>query len=407
MEIEGSSSRIANAQNAASRAEKDAAERISRAHKRVQEAEVEANRILEQQKDVYEKQTVSEAAKSAERIENLRGKSYERIRDLQQDYDQLAQKSVREGERDLNKVVHQSKIQLSDAQRKAEKEYKEAQQKNFAALEFERKTNDDKIAQLKNNYQNNIALMVDDRDRTFEQMNKSSQDKKKEFELKTKDAIALADEHYRDNFEKTIKHQQDSLARMNQKAVKEIEDTRLSTSHRLDSYSSRQGDPFYKLVNINARLSESNDQFVLTATVPQHEQDKISVTIQGNNLVVGGKRQNRESVEIEPGHKHTTASYQSFTETIPLNWPVNPKNMMREFDGDTLIVRIPKKLTYEPPHKKRTPDSQMDNIKPQFPKNLPNEEKLTQILEERAVRENTQGNTTIASGSSTRKPIVI
>ncbi len=55
--------------------------------------------------------------------------------------------------------------------------------------------------------------------------------------------------------------------------------------------------------------------------------------------------------------------------------------MMREFDGDTLLVHIPKKQTYGAEQFKSKKTAERSSVeKPQFPANLPGETELSEKL---------------------------
>src|SRR5690606_8538039 len=146
----------------------------------------------------------------------------------------------------------------------------------------------------------------------------------------------------------------------------------------LPIYSSQKNDPFYRMVNLDAEVRENDQQFVLTARIPPHERDRININIRGNEVVISGKRRSDEILEVGPGHKQRTSSFQTFSETFPLNWPVNSKFMTREWDGDTLIVRIPKRATYDAPRPQKTVQrSTID--RPKFPTNIPTEDALARL----------------------------
>jgi HSP20 family molecular chaperone IbpA len=47
-------------------------------------------------------------------------------------------------------------------------------------------------------------------------------------------------------------------------------------------------------------------------------------------------------VDLGPGRVATTSGFQSFNETFPLEAPVIARELTKEFQGDLLVVRIPK-----------------------------------------------------------------
>ena len=79
---------------------------------------------------------------------------------------------------------------------------------------------------------------------------------------------------------------------------------------------------------------ESDDAYVLTATIPSHEQHSVQVSVRGDRLVVSGARRSDEKEDLGPGRSVTTSSYQNYSESFPLTMPVEARMLRREFDGD-------------------------------------------------------------------------
>ncbi|NDD91741.1 Hsp20/alpha crystallin family protein, partial [bacterium] len=119
-----------------------------------------------------------------------------------------------------------------------------------------------------------------------------------------------------------------------------------------------------------------DDAFILTAKVPTHEHENIKAQVQGNQIVISGTRRNEDQVKMGEGRQRSTASFQNFRETFPIDWPVEANSMLREADGDRLVFTFPKKagmidpengkkkaLEYQAQSKARAP-------RPDFPENL-------------------------------------
>src|SRR5690606_723366 len=99
------------------------------------------------------------------------------------------------------------------------------------------------------------------------------------------------------DFQAHFQKQQEALERIQKRAHHTLQHLRESTSHKLSAYEDRQSDPFYRLVDIDADLFEDHDAFVLTAKIPVHERDHISVTVRDNEIVLSGYRRNEESLD--------------------------------------------------------------------------------------------------------------
>jgi len=181
---------------------------------------------------------------------------------------------------------------------------------------------------------------------------------------------------FQDKYQSQLERQDRQLGDMENRASQKLREIRADTSAKLSAYSSRQKDPFYKLLTHDAEFEEGEDEFTLTAKVPEHEQKNISVSIKGNQLVVSGYRRNEEKLEVAPGHTQGTASYQSFSETFPLTYPVDAKKLAKRFDGDKLIVTVPKSSEFKakPVFQAKNKPEPARIEKPKFPANLPHVE---------------------------------
>ena len=137
------------------------------------------------------------------------------------------------------------------------------------------------------------------------------------------------------------------------------------------------------------KLVEKQDHFLLTALVPEHEQKKIQVIIRGNELVLSGQRKNQEKIELSQGHSRSTSSYQSFHESLPLTYPVDELRLSKRFEGDLLIVEIPKRNSFDPNKTQAVKGRQSSEetvmaVRPDFPSNLPGEKELAVMIENQA-----------------------
>lgn len=381
MDVDGGSSstdRIRASQTVAAKAEREAADRITAARKRVVQAELESQKELEQQRDSFEKRADVERIRSADSLEQQRSKGYEQIRETKRLQTAEESRIRRDGEKQTITTKDHYDHAITESESRGERTIKELEKKNYTQQEFQRRQGNEQIKQLKEEQTQLQENLHANRVNTHDQLTLQAQVERKTLEASTRDAIQNSQDHYEKLYVDTTKNQHGAMDDLNWKAGRELEKIRHDTAHRLDAYSSRQSDPFYKLVDLKANFVEHDDQFVLKVNIPEYEQKHISVSIRGNEVVVSGNRRNEEKLELEPGKNITTSAYQSYSKSFPLNWPVNPKNLTREFDGDQLIIRIPKKTTYEPPAMKRTASRAVVE-RPNFPSNLPGEKELASL----------------------------
>ncbi|MBS1961421.1 MAG: Hsp20 family protein [Bdellovibrionales bacterium] len=377
MEVD-STTRISQAQSAAAKAEREAAERVTQAQKHVRDAGREEEKQLDHLRDAYEQRTAVERSRGEDYIEAVRNRNYQRVSEMQRQ----AENDEHRVTTDHEKNIRDTNRRYTDAQiaatRRGEAELKETTERNYKSQEFERLSSNEKIAILKQQFAEEKAQIEADRRDTTATLSKQSQTHRKELEEQTRAAVEESTEHYKEAYEGALKQNRDAMADLNWRASKDIEQLKRDTTMKLDAYSSQKTDPFYRMVNVDGKLTEHADQFVFTAKIPEHERDRININIRGNELIISGKRKSEEALEVEPGRVARTSSYQSFSENFPLNFPVDPKNLTREYDGDTLVVRIPKRATYEPA-KPKPVVSRSAAERPHFPKNLPGEAELAKL----------------------------
>ncbi len=377
MEVDPST-RISQAQSAAARAEREAAERVTKAHQTVREATHEEQKQLDHVRDEYEKRGEVERARGDDYIEAVRNRSYQSVADVRRKADAETNRVSRKAEKELKDLdQHYSSANYKATQR-GETNLKDTSTRAYQQQQYARAQGEDQLEAIKNNYAIQQRSIEADRSNTTESLTKASQESRKKLETKTREAVEQSTEHYNSAYEGAMKNNREALGDLNWRATKDVEALKRDTAIKLDAYHSQKSDPFYRMVNIDGILTENEDQFVFTAKIPEHERDRINVTIRGNDLVISGKRKSEEVLEVSPGRTQRTSAYQSFSESFPLNWPVNPKNMTREFEGDTLLVRIPKKASNEPAKVKRIPEKAVAE-RPTFPKNLPTEKQLVEL----------------------------
>lgn len=373
-----------SAEARAESAEREANERIANANENAEEFERQARRQIDTVKDEYSKRSALEAARQEEAYEKQRQKGYESLANLQRRQNAELKRVTQQGEKqvdDQREILHG---QLISERAKAESEIQQTQLSAQAQIEMARKSGS-----------NQRAIVEYDNQKKYEDLRQAVELNSQRMKAESEAELSKAREIYSgrtseslEQFEKqhqsTLKTQQQSIQQLNTASSRKLNRLREDTSSRLSAYESRQEDPFYKLMSLEAELTEDQDAFVLTARIPTHEQSRVSVNVSGNRLVVSGQRKNEERLDIGPGRTQTTASYQSFSETFPLSFPVEPRLLTREFDGDILTVRVPKsgKGAEYTPYQRKVDRARLE--RPQFPENLPVDPAATKRAKEAA-----------------------
>ncbi len=403
MDVDSSTNRISRAQSTAAKAEREAAERVTEAQKRIREATREEEKQIEVVRDQYEKRTEVERARGENYIESVRNRNYENLSEMRRDIEKEQHRVSRTAEKEIKDLQNHYEQAEHEARKRGETELKSTTVKNYNEQLRARAQGESEIDEVKNSYAIQKQQIEFEKQNSTAAFAKSSQETREQLEQKTRTAVEESNDHYQKVYEGAVKQNRDANMDLNWRANQEIETLKRETAMKLDAYSTQKQDPFYRLVNVDGRLTENDEQFVFTAKIPKHEQDRININIRGSELVISGKRRSEEAIEVEPGRTQRTSSYQSFSETFPLGWPVNPKNMTREWDGDTLVVRIPKRATYEAPRTKPTPE-RATLQRPKFPKNLPTEQTLVAMNDRPNSTIDVPGSENAKTPPSKRKP---
>lgn len=331
------------------------------------------NRINDIQ-DEYVHQSEAEYARQEGAMDNQRHKGYEALRDLQLQQQAELRRMRAEGEHELKKLQDQYQNKLHKQISDHNEEILELEQKNAHEYEIQKHMSDgeveanmqahsQRLEHLRNEQNENLATITEAQKRELACQ--------KENNLKTtQEANRIFQERYQ---ELTTGHD-DVLQELNGQATDKLKQLRMDNTQKLAAYALRQEDPFYRAVSIDAELSETDDEFILTARIPEHEQKNISVNVPGDRIILSCYRRNEEKIDLSPGHTQSTAAYQSFSESFPINFPVDANRLTREFQGDQLIVRLPKKINGYTPYRNQHLAKQPERLRaqrPEFPENLP------------------------------------
>jgi HSP20 family molecular chaperone IbpA len=379
-------------QSDASAAERDAQNRITQAEQSVEGAQLEANQKLDNIREQYDAKSEVQTANLEDTIDRQKMKGYEQLRDLKRAQEAEIKRVKMEGERELAKESDYYRDTTYSTFRKGEQDLTDLRQKQATETNYVGKSGAIDFEAQKAEQERRVADLKQTEDFQYNELNNQRIAKYEKLKTDTEGANQKASEHFQTNYKSVLDQDQASLDLINGKATNELNTLRANTSEKLSAYSYRQNDPFYRLKDIGGELHEYKDKFVLTAIIPRHEQDHVSVALRGNELIVSGTRRNEEKLELSPGHSKGTSSYQSFEESFPLSWPVEGHQLSKEFSGDRLIVSVPKasefaaKGTYKAPGPVR-----LRAERPKFPGNLPTPETVTSTAENSSSEKPTTG----------------
>ncbi|MBI5139181.1 Hsp20 family protein [Candidatus Nomurabacteria bacterium] len=353
--------------------EQETQEHIQILSKQLEQTEHELNRQAEMRRDEYSQINQEQDTKFQQTQEEQRSKGNEENRQLQQKQEAELNKIRRDGEREIARTKTYYNNQMTLTNQKGEKDLSEQKRNTAMMSNFEEKKFLNAFVTQKTERERLLKQNNEDLDQKYTTITENSQKQYERIKENSLNQTNEADAKYQEQYENLLKTQNQSIQNLDTKATQMLNNLRQSTAAKLDAYTNRQEDPFYQLIHLNAEIEENNDAFIVKANIPEYERDGLSVAVKGNQLVISGRRRNEEKLELSPEHNISTASYQSFSESLPLTQPVNGKLLTREFEGDKLVIYIPKagarNNTYNPFKK-----ADLEHVlaqKPDFPKNLP------------------------------------
>jgi HSP20 family molecular chaperone IbpA len=363
------SSAYSAANRRAENAEKEASKRIQAAETNARKFETEQEQKSSYVRDQYQKQFVSEEAHQEALYEAQRLKGYQNLKDLLRSQTEEINKTRQEGDARLNNLRNYYRDTKYSTEQHGTQDLKDLELNNQQNLEYTRKTGNENLNDLSAENIKNTSVLATQYENKQLQLKKEQQQELDRKQATGHTANQLAEGKFQEQFEKLNATHKEQIQRLEGFATKQIQEIRQDTADKLATYKTRQNDPFYKMMDLGAKLEENDDSFILRLNVPAYEQKSFSATIKGENLVVMGQRRNEESLDLGNGVTQGTASFQSYHESIPLSWPVDSNRLTKEFKGDTVTIRVPKKNKYAAHEKPRNAAQQTIHTA-QFPRGI-------------------------------------
>jgi HSP20 family molecular chaperone IbpA len=354
----------------AANAETQSRERVDRAEQAASDAEAEINERLDRVRDDYQRESEMESVRNETAITAQKTKGYEQLRDLQRAQEAELAKVKREGEKELARLSSYYRDQTHATEVKGRDDLTEIKHQVFSEAEAERRGSMMSTDELRTEHAQQLQTLKDETDANYERISQSVRGEYDRMAQNATESRLTSEARFQKQAQGLHDAEAEKIAELESAAASKLTDLRADLAAKLSAYSTRQKDPFYKLINVDASLEDVGDAYVLHATIPVHEQGHVSVVVKGDNLVLAGYRRNEEKIERDDGHVQGTSSYQSYSENFPLPWPVEGHQLTRSFDGDELTVRLPKKNRFAKASPPPSPErARLD--RPKFPDNLP------------------------------------
>lgn len=323
-------------------AEKRQRDRVADAEKQADDAIQEAREKTERMKTEFEKQRLQNMARQEEAQEFERSRGQEELEDLRLNLSAEARRLHREGEKRLRDLSEFYNDEQNKMQTTAKEKEKALIRETAARTDYESKMGRASADAAKLTYAGQLKRQQDEHARGLRNLTETQAKEMEDLKARTKTSIETAEKNYLNQHEKVLTQHQTELADLQHTTEQRLKDIRITSAQRLNDYGTRKSDPFYKVVNMDASVWDMPDAYVLTARIPEHEQDNVSISVTPGQVTLSGKRRSSDQLDLGPGRKVTTSAFQSFSETFPINETVTAKELTKSFEGDQLTITIPK-----------------------------------------------------------------
>ena len=317
----------------------------SNLQREIQNLEAEENASYKHLKDTFERQYVTQQVASQSELDALKDKAEEEHRQLGRTQNNELREAKLQGEKKINEVKHYYQNQANNLNRKNQDQISEIED------QFQRIGDSEKRAHTK---------AIDDLNtENSEQVNKITTENKHLINELKKNKTALYDKLHNEHedayhrLDADIRHQVTTLQNDHQTIINnlkaqsdlKLEELQKKAIQTISSYHNQLDDPFYKSINFESHLSETDKEFILKVTIPEYEHKNITININGDRLTLAGYRQSKQEFSLEPQSNQSTSSFQSYNKTFHLTAPVEGKKLTRHSDGNHLTIRVPKRMS--------------------------------------------------------------
>jgi len=367
----------AEAEKQTRQVERDAQERIQNAQTRAQQVEQEMDLRMDHVRDATETAVELSESKREATLGSLKNQTYKDVADLKRRTAAELARIRSEGDRQVENAQDHYRDQTQLAEYEGQKQLRESVSKNARLQTYQERAAQNEREILKRAHAEEVAAQEKQFGEQRAELQSQGESEIKRIQEKTAAGRRGAEQHFEATFSGTVKANAEALNRANQEAKRQLDQLRSDHALRLERYEGRLEDPFYRMVDLGVEIRDHGEYYTLEAKIPEHERDHFKVNVRGKEVIVSGARRNEEALELGEGKSRKVSSFQTYQEVVPLEWPVDTKNMLREFDGSRVIVTLPKQGSLVDPRtgEERPLDrdlySRSSAMRPDFPAGVP------------------------------------
>ena len=276
-------------------------------------------------------------------IEAIRAKGYERIRNLQRTQQAELARLQRDGDQEATRMHQYYRDQAHATASRGNEELSHMERANARLLETERQRGIAENSELVADRDSKLQTLRENSETRINSLNENQRKRYEEMRTQYEEESQRNNQSFQNKFQKTLATHTETIGHLNERAERQIEEMRQDAAKKLVAYENKQNDPFYRLTELDAKLSDQGDHYLLSILIPDYEKQHLSATVKGDQLIVTGYRSGREEMVRESGQRVSSSSHQSFSQSFPIEDPVDSKHLSREDRKDEVIFRLPKK----------------------------------------------------------------
>ncbi len=266
----------------------------------------------------------------------------EQTRQIQDSTNQEVAKIQKQSDYDIQKIAYDTKRKADSQSRTYDTTLADRSREQTIQLTTKEIEHNQKLNTLKNEFAKDS--------RQVSRLNQTEKINKEQNYLKD---LKSTEDHYnelltskRKQFEQkfqTLQKQHDEvISRTEEQLRSQLRSISSDYAQKRDATLARKEDPFYHLKEINHRLEDKPDSYLVHIDVPEHEAESIVFTGNDRNIKLTLSRRFDDRVEEESGHVNVNKRSESFTKEFKVADIVDPKEVSKKYEDGVLTYRIAK-----------------------------------------------------------------
>lgn len=189
-------------------------------------------------------------------------------------------------------------------------------------------------------------LIGAEREKTEKQLVEISQQASNQMEASKKlnnERVRALNDNSQKHFEELAASTAKDLQRLDAESLKTIQDHKAGAMEKIRNVTTQSEDPFYRLKGMNPALTETEKDFTIRVSLPEHEAKNLFVAGEGPYIKLSLARRYQDSAKNEEEKRVTkTNSFQSVVEQVAMPSAYDAKKIERLYENGVVTIKIPK-----------------------------------------------------------------